>query len=193
MGSACEVELASRNVLYMTWSSKALYMVPGPKWSGVQLEQKPSIQPNIAFNVCILISCVPCRMATTGTAFLLSKLELCLGMENKIKSSPFKLWLINESQLLNIFVTHACESSVSSLFVLTICGCESTSRTASRIHARARITTSWAKLAVTSGYIKGKALGLRACDVIGRRYCNNTIRITIIAGLGCLALSCPMP
>ena len=182
MGSACEVELASRNVLYMTWSSKALYMVPGPKWSGVQLEQKPSIQPNIAFNVCILISCVPCRMATTGTAFLLGKLERFAGKENENKSSPFIVRPIYDARLSNIDVTYACEIDVSSSLALTRCGCEWTSNTASRIHARARILLPSAKLAVDSGDIIGQAACWGARDAIGCCYFNNAISACLVGG-----------
>ncbi len=72
IGSAFKVELDSRNALWQ----RPLRPCTGC-WVqiGVQADQKPSIRPNNACTVCRLISCVPCRMAITGTALLLSKLE----------------------------------------------------------------------------------------------------------------------
>ena len=106
-------------------------------------------------------------MAITGTAFLLSKLERCLGTENEIKSSPFIVFNVLarcKSQRWNILFTYSCEISVSWLLALTRCGCESTSRTASSIHARARILTSAAKLG----------------DSIGLIYCNSAMIGSIV-------------
>ena len=57
---------------------------------------------------------------------------------------------------------------------------DSTSRTASSIHARAHILTSAARLAVISGVISGdiigKALCQGACDGIGHCYCKDAVR-----------------
>ena len=137
---------------------KALYWVPGPKSRGVHDVHKPCMLPNMACTVCRQISCDPCRMAVTGTAFLLGKLEWSVGKENEIKSSPFIVRAIYDAHPSNILVTYACETAVSSLLVLTRCGCEWTSNTASSIHARARILLPAAKLSVISGDIIRQAL-----------------------------------
>jgi hypothetical protein len=73
------------------------------------------------------------------------------------------------------FFTYLCEISVSSLLALPGRGCESISRTASSIHAQARIFPSATSAAVISVHITLNDLCRGAFDTIGCCDCNNTI------------------